>query len=116
MGIEPTPVTPARIELDVLSTSRLRQEVMTATTICVYLNSRIPSALGRPSGNLVGEARGLITINKTITDIALPRIAMYRIEQNQTIPTIIDNIGYGISAHVLLHLLLPNNDAPSLLK
>ena len=44
----------------------------------------------------MGEAKGLITISKTITDITLPRIAIYRIEQNQTIPTIIDNIGYPL--------------------
>ena len=42
----------------------------------------------------VGADEALITISKTITDITLPRIAIYRIEQNQTIPTIIDNIGY----------------------
>jgi hypothetical protein len=42
----------------------------------------------------VGAAEAPITISKTITDITLPRIAIYRIEQNQTIPTIIDNIGY----------------------
>ena len=42
----------------------------------------------------MGEARDLITISENITDISLPRIAIYRIEHYQTIPTIIDNIGY----------------------